>query len=120
MNNLTHIRARYMRDPIPIRLGGLAADMARIASFSHNSANLPAVTSLMREAAHFIEWSAPECDLETQIMLLELQRGLVAWRAHLVKHYSEATWRQQIANNAQTWSDRILAMSGLLAETPVE
>lgn len=116
MNDLSHIRARYMRDPIPVRLGGVAADMARISSFSRNPANLPAVASLVREAGHFIEWCAPECDLETQLVLLELQRSLAAWRLHLVKRFPEATWRQQIASNALAWSERVLTMSGLLAE----
>ena len=30
MKDLSAIRARYVRDPLPVRLGGLAADMARI------------------------------------------------------------------------------------------
>ena len=36
MKDLSAIQARYARDPLPVRLGGLAADMARIASFSQN------------------------------------------------------------------------------------
>ncbi len=118
-SDLAPIRARYLRDPLPVRLGGLAADMARIASFSRNPANLPAVASSMREAAHFIEWCAPDCDLETQIVLLELQRGLAGWRAHLTARFPEAAWRQQIASSAQGWSERVLGMSGLLAEPPL-
>jgi len=47
-----------MRDPLPVHLGGLAADLARIVSFSQNPANLAPVADLMREAAHFIEWCA--------------------------------------------------------------
>ena len=117
MNDLAHIRARYMREPIPMRWGGLAADLARIASFSRNQANLATVASLVREAAHLIEWCAPDCDLETQIVLLELQRGLVTWRAQLGERFSDPAWRQQLSRGAQAWSQRTLDMSGLLAES---
>jgi len=50
-----------MRDPLPVRLGELAADLARVTSFSQNPANLAPVADLMREAAHFVEWCALAC-----------------------------------------------------------
>ncbi len=34
MTKLESLRLRYVRDPVPVRLGGLAANLARIASFS--------------------------------------------------------------------------------------
>jgi hypothetical protein len=71
MKELSDIHARYVRDPLPVRLGGLAADLARIASFSQNPANLVPVADLLREAAHFIEWCTPESDLESQVTLLQ-------------------------------------------------
>ncbi|MCG2769261.1 MAG: hypothetical protein ABIK79_15635 [Chloroflexota bacterium] len=74
MKPLSDIRARYMRDPLPVRMGGLATGLARIVSCSRNPANLSPVVDLMREAAHFIEWYAPEADLQSQVTLLELQR----------------------------------------------
>ncbi|TXT23563.1 MAG: hypothetical protein FD131_5196 [Rhodocyclaceae bacterium] len=50
------VRQRFLRDPLPIRLGGLAADLARIASFSENPANRHAVASLLEEGKYFAEW----------------------------------------------------------------
>jgi hypothetical protein len=41
-------------DPLQVRLDGLVAVLACIASLSQNPANL-SVADLMREAAHFIE-----------------------------------------------------------------
>ena len=116
MRDLSDIRARYMRDPLLVRLGGLAADLARIASFSQNPANLAPVGDLMREAAHFIEWCAPESDLENQATLLELQRHLARWRMRLPQRLPDQTWRCQVIAEAQRWSQRVLEMSGLLAE----
>ncbi len=116
MKDLSTIQARYMRDPLPVRLGGLAADLARIASFSQNSANLAPVADLMREAAHFIEWCAPESDLESQVTLLELQRHLAQWRMRLPQRFPNQAWRDRVIAGAREWSQRVLEMSGLLAE----
>jgi hypothetical protein len=116
MKDLSNIRARYMRDPLPVRLGGLAADLARITSFSQNPANLAPVADLMREAAHFVEWCAPEFDLESQVTLLELQRLLARWRMRLPQRFPDQRWRGQMMAEAQRWSQRVLEMSGLLAE----
>jgi hypothetical protein len=117
MKDLSAVRARYVRDPLPVRLGGLAADLARISSFSQNPANLAPVADLMREAAHFIEWCALESDLESQTTLLELQRHLAHWRMRLPQRFHDQTWRAQVMAEAQRWSQRMLEMSGLLAET---
>jgi hypothetical protein len=116
MKDLANIRGRYMRDPLPVRLGGLAADLARVASFSQNPDNLAPVADLMREAAHFIEWCAPESDLENQVTLLELQRRLARWRMRLPQRFPGRAWRAQMSAEAQRWSQRVLEMSGLLAE----
>ena len=73
------IRQRFLRDPLPIRLGGLAADLARIASFAENPANHQAVASLLEESKYFAEWIAPGAPLETQTVLAELQITLAMW-----------------------------------------
>lgn len=116
MKDLSAIRARYVRDPLPVRLGGLAADLARIASFSQNPANLAPVADLMREAAHLIEWCAPESDLESQVTLLELQRHLASWRMRLPHRFPDQAWRDRVIVEARRWSQCVLEMSGLLAE----
>jgi hypothetical protein len=116
VKDLSAMRARYVRDPLPMRLGGLAADLARIASFSQNPANLAPVADLMREAAHFIEWCAPESDLESQVTLLELQRHLARWRVRLPQRFPDQAWRGQVIAETRQWSQRVLEMSGLLAK----
>ena len=116
MKHLLAIQACYVRDALPVRLGGLAADLARIASFSQNPANLVPVADLIREAAHFVEWCAPESDLQSQVTLLELQRHLARWRMRLPQRFRDQAWRAQMIAEAQRWSQRVLEMSGLLAE----
>lgn len=59
MKDWTVIRERYMKDELPVRLGGLAANLSRIKSFSANENSREAVASLIDESKMFIEWTAP-------------------------------------------------------------
>lgn len=65
MKDFASTRTRYLRDAVPVRLGGLAADLARIGSTSVNPANSRVVEVLLEEARRFIEWTAEELDPDT-------------------------------------------------------
>jgi hypothetical protein len=86
MKDWTPIRERYMRDSLPIRLGGLAANLSRIKSFVSREGNREAVESLIDESKYFIEWTAAEAEVSTAAELVELQvqrHGGSAIGAHL-------------------------------------
>ncbi|MBI5304958.1 MAG: hypothetical protein HY868_22695 [Chloroflexi bacterium] len=77
----SHIHERYMQDELPTRLGGLAADLARIVSFSRNPKSAPVVSSLFEESRFFVEWSVPDliandARVEDAEKLVNIQRGL--------------------------------------------
>lgn len=57
MKDWSIIRECYLRDELPTRLGGLAANLARIKSFSSHPADRELVESLLEESKFFIEWS---------------------------------------------------------------
>ena len=80
MKDWSAIRERYMRDALPIRLGGLAANLSRIKSFSANDASREAVASLIDESKMFIEWTAAQAETETAAKLVELQVQLALWQ----------------------------------------
>ena len=80
MKDWTHIRERYLRDEFPIRLGGLAANLARIKSRSHNVANRALIASLMEESQLFIEWTIPDANLNEAAELSKLQVQLQEWQ----------------------------------------
>jgi len=61
-------------------------------------------------------WCAPESDPKSQEMLLELQRHLARWRMRLSQQFPDQIWCGQVSAEAQQWSQRVLEMSGLLAE----
>ena len=110
------LHKRYLQQTLPIRLGGLAADLARIASTAPIPV-VPAVTSLLEASRAFIEWATPDLVSERvndAARLVEIQRELTRWQVswHTAQH--DPTARAQLAAQAQIWSDEILKMSGLL------
>ncbi|HZS44335.1 MAG TPA: KTSC domain-containing protein [Blastocatellia bacterium] len=114
MNNLTSIQERYKRDTLAVRLGGLAANLARVKSFSNDSTHCEAVKYLLEESKYFIEWTAPDADLPLQSELVELQLKLAQWERDWQRIWTNPEERNAIAVEAGDWSDRILGKSGLL------
>ena len=104
------IRERYLQDPLPIRLGGLAADLARIASCAENPKNRDVVTSLLEESKHFAEWAAPSAPLEVQAVLAQVQITLALWYRRWLAGHPEPLMQEE----ARRWSERLLALSGLV------
>jgi hypothetical protein len=118
MKNQTAIRERYLRDPLAIRLGGLAANLARVRSFADHPKHGAAVENLITESKFFIEWVAPEADTDTQAALAAMQVQLALWELSWSRLWPDPVQRAAMADQAQTWSDQVLEMSGLLTEEP--
>ena len=116
MKNQAAIRERYLRDPMPIRLGGLAANLARVKSFADHPKHEATIESLLDESKYFVEWAAPEADVETQAALVSLQVQLALWQLNWPTIWPDPVRRAAVANQAQAWSDQVLEMSGLLSE----
>ena len=71
MKDWTPIQERYLRDAVPTRLGGIAANWRRIKTFATQEAGREAVASLIEESKHFIEWTARDAQIETAAQLVE-------------------------------------------------
>lgn len=119
MKNYTAIRERYLRDSLPVQLGGLAANLARMESFSNNQNHCDAVESLIEESKFFIEWAAPDAELNAQSELVELQVRLAVWQKDLHEIWSDSVKRSAFAKQTGEWSRRVLEMSGLLKQESV-
>ena len=104
------IRERYLRDPLDRRLGGLAADLARIASSSRNPKNHDAVAYLLDEGKHFAEWTVPGAPVETQAVLAEIQLELALWER--AWHRGEMAIEMQ--ERAERRSEELLKLAGLV------
>ena len=108
MKNIEALRKRFMQDPISVRLGGLAANFSRIASFGSSPKNKKAIESMIEESKFFIEWTVPETPPDTQAFLVELQIKLALWQINRPDV-------SEVAKEAGIWSNLILASSGLLS-----
>ena len=117
MKNEAAIKERYLQDPLPIRLGGLAANLARIQSFSDHPKNREVVKKILEESKFFIEWTALEAQLDLQAELVMLQRQLSLWHYGWNVLWADETLRQAVAERAGRWSNRVLEVSGLLPPT---
>ena len=114
MKDWTPIRERYLRDQLPVRLGGLAANLSRINSFSSQEASRDAVEGLLDESKYFIEWTAAEVEVNTAAQLIELQVQLARWQHNWTETWGNPLRRKQMAEQSAAWSQRVLALSGLL------
>ena len=92
---------RTCGDSLPIRLGGLAANLARVQSFCDNPAHMDVVARLLDKSAWFIEWAAPDAPVETHS---------IAW----VEIWADPVRRAEVAGLAGDWSQRFLDLSGLV------
>src|SRR5215204_898360 len=114
MKDWTAIQERYMRDELPVRLGGLAANLSRIKSFSANEASRETVASLIDESKMFIEWTAAQAEINTAAMIVDVQVQLSLWQIRWERIWTDPAQRKQIAEQSGLWSKQILELSGLL------
>jgi len=114
MKDWTVIQERYMRDELPVRLGGLAANLSRIKSFSANEASRETVASLIDESKMFIEWTAAQAEINTAAIMVDVQVQLSLWQIRWERIWTDPAQRKQIAEQSGLWSKQILELSGLL------
>ena len=114
MKNVEDIKTRYLKDELPVRLGGISADLARIASFASMEDNWKVVQSLLEESKFFIEWTAQEASLEQKAFLVELQIQLAYWYRIWTEIFTNSNEREKLSQQASLWSKKVLEMSGLV------
>lgn len=108
------LRERFIRDQSSVRLGGIAANLARIESFADHPGHGPVIERLIRESEFFIEWTVTDTELPVQEALVECQRTLARWRLNWKNIWDDDSTRASVASEAGRWSQRLLELSGLL------
>jgi hypothetical protein len=107
-------RERFLRDSLPIRLGGIAANLARVGSVVKFPEGRAVVESLLEESKYFIEWTAAEFELGTTVELVDVQRKLVRWQSQIDVLWNDDAQRLAIGEEAKRISNNLLERSGLL------
>ena len=113
MIDRTKQRERYLRDPLPRRLGGLAATFGRIASSARKSDDPAVVSDLLDEARRLIEWTAGEAEPEAAAELVRIQTMLTVWLKAWGSASQNPEQRLLLSLQAKDWSDKAVDFSGL-------
>jgi hypothetical protein len=113
MINKEQKRERFMRDPLPVRLAGLAADLARVASSARHPTGAESVADMLEESQYFVEWTAAAAEPEIAAELVDLQRLVALWRKAWPDAQQFSTQRILLSVQAKKWSDQVLGYSGL-------
>ena len=114
MKNKEKLRERFLRDPLPRRLGGLAATLGRISSSARNSTDPNSVADLLDEAKHLIEWTAADAEPETAAELVRIQTLLTIWQKAWMAASQNPHQRLLLSVQAKDWSDKAVEFSGLV------
>jgi hypothetical protein len=109
-------REKYMRQPMPRRLGNLASNLNRIATYSDGSFSKESIFELVRESQYFAEWTAEGASLELTQSIVDMQRQLAKWKLHWDEVWQDENRKSQMQKQAKAWSDHIIEHSGLLEE----
>lgn len=113
MINKEKLRERFLRDPLPRRLGGLAATLGRISSTARNSSDPTVTANLLDEAKHLIEWTAAETEPEATSELVQMQIMISLWQRAWEEASQKPKQRILLSVQAKEWSDKALEFSGL-------
>jgi hypothetical protein len=108
------LRERFMRDPLPRRLGGRAATFGRVSSSARQSTGPNIVASLLDEAKHLIEWTAADTEPETAAELVQIQTMICLWQRAWDEASQNPRQRLLLSVQAKDWSDKGVDFSGLV------
>ena len=114
MTDTAAIRERFMRDPVPVRLGGLAANLARIRSFSEPPGHFEAVRQLIGESRMFVDLLVQDAGAELAAELCRLRDCLIWWEQGWPEIARRPDAVAALSVEAGQWSKRVLERSGLL------
>ena len=103
---------RYRRQPLPMRLGNLASNMARIGTMVLDGRTAADGASVVEESRHFAEALITE---ETPLNgeLIRLRDDLDAWLEAWPRLLESGTGFGEVADAAARWSNLLLEGSGL-------
>lgn len=111
-------KSRFLADAVPLRIGAIAANLARLATFSRRPCNGAAVDSVIQESRFFIDWTARDVTEDLLEDLATCQRMLTRWHRSFATLWCDNERRSELSQTAREWSDRLIQRSGLLDEIP--
>lgn len=109
MKNMEQIKERYLQEPFNMRLGHLAADLARLSTFS----NKEAIRDILEETKFFIEWTAREASFDIQAILSEIQSKVALWQRHIIMQKETSLEIEELRHSAKSWNKKLLELADI-------
>jgi hypothetical protein len=114
MKNKGDFQEKFLREPLPVRLGELAVSLAQIKSFSDHPAHSKITAHFIEESLCYVEWTVPDVEAHLRAELLEIHRQLSDWHTRWDNIWADDLQKQAAINQSKEWSDRMMEASGLL------
>lgn len=114
MRNQPEIQERFFRESPEMRLGHLASDLSRIASFIEMQAKTEAIKAVIEESKFFAEWAAQDAKPEIQMSLAEIQSFLTQKELELNSLSDNHEWKKEVSQYVRACSDGLLKKAGLI------
>jgi hypothetical protein len=110
MKNIDQIKERFLKEPFNMRLGHLASDLARIATFSDENA----IKDLIEESKFFIEWVAREASFDVKVLLAGMQSKLALCQRRILTQKANNSDLEDLKEAAKAWSEKLVEISAML------
>lgn len=108
------LKARYLRDRVPVRLGNLASSLLHLRhALRGRTLNVYAVR-MLNECRAFAALTFVDADARQQDALERLSSQLEQWHQDWECIVCDETVREAVAVQVEKWSDVILDVSGIL------
>jgi hypothetical protein len=108
MKSRERIRERFMKDALPRRLMGLAADLSRVSSSARHTTGAEATAAMLEESQYLIEWTAGEVPIDVAENLVNLQVMLALWRRAWPEAQHSSIQRSLLSVQAKQWADQVM------------
>lgn len=108
------LRERFLRAPLPRRLGELVITLGRISTSARTSTDSDLIVNLLDEAHHFIEWTVNETEPAIAAELIQMQRIISMWQKSWNTARRIPQQRILLAAQVKNWSDKVVKFSGMV------
>ena len=118
MKDYAPLMERYRRQPLPMRLGNLASNMARIRTMALDERTIADGAIVIEESRHFADTLIPDTDPALGEELVRLRNLLDGWLAAWPRLARPGANLTEITTAAARWSALLIERSGLARDSP--
>jgi len=111
--NLEALHQRFLHEDAKTRLGHLASDLLKAATFIEIGSDQQA-KSVIFEGKYLAEWSAGDLDSSNQSAVAEIQSYLALRELQWLKWHENPDDLKSTANSLRNWSQDLLRRGGFI------